>query len=394
MLAILGLVIIITIGWLGSIYIFSKEKLPTSLRYLFFSGWEFILIGIAMGPYALDLFPLEIILQLDPLVHLGLGWVGLFIGLQLKWKDLNRLHPEHFLVTTLQSVFTGLLVAMVSWPILEHFFQINENTLPIAVTILAASAALSSPTVVFLLSRETGFKDEVIRLLQMITNLDGVISILAVGIGFTLLRPEAAGIKVLILISQPLIVGCALGYLFYLIPHKKLSENETLVVIIGFLLFSSGAGGMLQVSPLFLNMIIGIFLANSLPKNDPFYAAIINLEKPMYVVLLIISGLLFTVPGKGALLLAFAIITVRLGAKFFFISNIAPRIDPHLKFPPKTGLALASQGAMALVVGLAFLSSNPGTLAKNIFSVIVVCVMANEIIAPYLVSHVFKKAKQ
>lgn len=390
---LLGLVVIVALSYLGSVYIFSKEKLPTPLRYLFFSGWEFILLGMALGPLALNLFPLKTIEQLDPIIHLGLGWVGLFIGLQLRGKDLFRQHPLHLTVTFLQSLFTGFLVAAAVWPFIDRFFPRQPHLVLTAVIILAASAALSSPTILILLRRETGFKDRVIGLLNLITNLDMVVSILAVGVAFTLLRPGTAIEDGFLLLVQSVLAGFLLAYLFYIMPREKLSANETLVVLFGFVLFSSGVGSVLQVSPLFLNLVCGIFLANTLPKNDPFYAAIINLEKPLYIVMLIISGLLFTLPGRDAALLALVIIVVRLAAKYFFISFAAPKIDPYLKFPPNTGLALASQGAMALVIGFPFLTAYPGAAARTIFSIIIICVMANEIIAPYLVSRVFRKTE-
>jgi len=394
MVALLGLVIILALAYLGSIYVFAKEKLPTPIRYLFYSGWEFILLGMALGPFALQLFPPAILSNLDPVIHLGLGWVGLLIGLQMKAGDIAKLNQRYLLATFLQSVFTGLAVAIVSLPFVYWFQNMGASHLPIGITVLAAASAISSPTILFLLGREKGFREGIMTFLKLITNLDAVFAIFAVGLAFCFLRPEAGfqdGLKFLL---QSLAAGGMLAFIFYFAPRKQLSANEMLVVLFGFVLFSSGVGGLLQVSPLFLNMICGIFLANLLPRNDPFYGAIINVEKPLYVVLLIISGLMFNIPDGLTLILASLVIAVRLASKYYFISVPAPRLAPYLEFPPGTGFALTSQGAMALVIGLTFLSAYPGNDARALFSVIVLSVMVNEIIAPYLISHFLRKATE
>jgi len=83
-------------------------------------------------------------------------------------------------------------------------------------------------------------------------------------------------------------------------------------------------------------------------------------------------------------------VVVRLGAKYFFVSRLVRKFEPGFHFPENGGLALASQGAMALVIGFSFLSVFKGDIGEALFSVIVSCVMINEIIAPYLVSRVFR----
>ena len=392
MVTLAGLIAIAGLVWLGSIYIFSKEKLPTPLRYLFYSGLEFLLIGIVVGPLALNLFPFDKLSLLDPLIHLGLGWVGLLLGLQLRFLDLSRLRTQYVAVTFFQSLFTGLLVGFAVWPLIGSLLPGQEHLALIAVTILAASAAISSPTVLYLLHKETGFRERVIRLLHLITNLDGVVSVLAVGIAFTLFRPDANFFGGTILLLQAVATGIVLGYLFLLFPREKLRGSEIIVVLLGFVLFTSGAGGMLQVSPLFLNLVTGCFLANTLDKDDPFFSIIINAEKPLYVIMLITAGLLFTIPGITGISIAVIVVVVRFAGKYLFMSFAAPKIAPSLAFPRNTSFALTSQGAMALVVGFTFLSAYPGTAANTLFSAIILSVVINEIAAPYLAATIFKGA--
>ena len=388
--AVLGLVLITLISYVGSVYIFRKEKLPPKLRYLFYSGWEFILLGIAVGPLALNFFPLEMLHSFDPVLNLGLAWVGLLFGTQLRYSDIARLDRRHLAVTFWQTFLTCVVVGAALAPFVYFYSSFSAAASVSALVVLAASASISSPTVLVLLQKETGFRERVIRLLQLMTNLDAVVAVLVIGLAFTFLRPGISVVGGALLLSQAVLVGVLLGCLFYLLPREKLNENEQLVILLGFGFFSAGIGSVLQVSPLFLNMVCGIFLANTLKKNDAFYSALFHTEKPIYVIMLILAGLMFQVPeGIWAVVVVSAVI-VRLWGKYFFVSRLVKKFEPGFHFPENGGLALASQGAMALAIGFSFLSVFKGEIGAALFSVIVACVMINEIIAPYLVSKVFR----
>ena len=388
--AILGLALITVISYVGSVYIFRKEKLPPKLRYLFYTGWEFILLGIAAGPLALNLFPKEVLHSFDPLLNLGLAWVGLLFGTQLRYSDVTRLDRRHLAVTFWQALLTGVAVGAATIPAFYFYSGPSAAAFVSALVVLAASASISSPTLLVLLQKETGFKERVIRLLQLMTNLDALVAVMAIGIVFTFFRPGISLAGGALLLSQATLIAVLLGFLFYLLPREKLSENELLVILLGFGFFSAGIGSVLQVSPLFLNMVSGIFLANMLKKDDAFYIVLFHTEKPIYVIMLILAGLMFTVPEGIWVAVVFTAVIVRLGSKYFFVSRLVKKFEPGFHFPENGGLALASQGAMALVIGFSFLSVFKGDIGEALFSAIVACVMINEIIAPYLVSRVFR----
>jgi len=392
MLSLFSVVIIFAVAYFGSIFIFEKEKLPTPLKYMFYSGWEFILLGIALSPVALNFFPAEMLANIDIIIQLGLGWVGLFIGIQLREKDLSKVQDSYLLIIIFQSLLTGILVAISAYFAIKVLADWSGEMVLMTTLIFSASSALSSPTILVLLGKERGFKAGAVTLFHLITNLDMVLSIFAVGFLFTLLRPNITYMEGGGLLLQSILVGALLAFLFKLMPRNKFTKNETIVVLIGFVLFSSGIGGILQVSPLFLNMICGIILANTLKSGDPLYSAIINLERPFYIIILIISGLMFTVPQTRLLYLVPLIVLIRIGSKLFFMSIIAPKIVTDVEIPKKAGLALTSQGAMALVIGFAFVSVFPGEISKTVFSLIVLMVIANEMIAPYLVKYLFRES--
>ncbi len=391
MTAILGIVILAVIAYVGSLYVFSKERLPPLIRYLFFSGWEYMLIGIVIGPFMLDFFPQNLLSEMEPVIHLGLGWVGLLIGAQLHFKDVAKVERWQLHLTLYQALFSAFAVMAAVFLPLHYLYRWQTASALIAATVLAAAAAVSSPTILALLGKERSFNAKVRQLLTVISNLDAVVAIMLLAVAFTLLRHGLASFAIgLKYLAQAAGTGLLLGFFFSHLPREKLKEKEQLVLMLGFVFFSSGVGGVLEVSPLVINFIAGVVLANTLRPEDPVYRAIFHTERPFYIIMLLMAGLLF-IPSPVAFLIALLIVPVRLLGKQHSLRWLVRHMADDLPFPPRGGLALAAQGAMALVIGFAFLTVENGESGRSVFSIIALCVMLNEMAAPFLVSRVLEE---
>lgn len=388
MSAILGLVILVAIAYAGSLHIFSKEKLPPLIRYLFYTGWEFMLIGIIIGPLVLNFFPEFLLRELEPVIHLGLGWIGLLIGAQMRWGDLARVERWQLRLTLYQALFSSLLVMLAVFLPLHYYYTWGIGNAIVAATVIAASAAVSSPTVLALLGKERRFNATARQLLNVIASLDAMVAVVLMALGLTLLRHGLTsftlGLKYL---AQVAGTGLLLGFFFRHLPREKLKDKEQTVLMIGFVFFSAGVGGVLSVSPLVICFIAGVFLANTLAPEDPLYRAVSNTERPFYIILLLLAGLMF-IPSPITLGIALLVVMVRLWGKQYSLRWLLNRRAAPFPLPENGGLALASQGAMALVIGFAYLSVENGGMGRDVFSIIALCVMINEIAAPFLVGRV------
>lgn len=393
MSAILGLVILAAIAYAGSLHIFSKEKLPPLLRYLFYTGWEFMLIGIIIGPFALDFFPEFLLRELEPVIHLGLGWVGLLIGAQMRLTDLARVERWQLRLTLYQALISGLLAMLAVYLPLHYFYKRGIADAVVAAAVLAASAAVSSPTVLALLGKERRFNATARQLLNVVSSLDAMVAIVLIALSLTVLRHGIAsftlGLKYL---AQAAGTGLLLGFFFRHLPREKLKDKEQMVLMVGFVFFSAGVGGVLSVSPLVISFIAGVFLANTLRPEDPLYRAASNTERPFYIIMLLLAGLMF-VPSPLAFPIALLVVAVRLLAKQYSLRWLLGRRATPFPFPRNGGLALASQGAMALVIGFAYLSVENGGMGRDVFSIIVLCVMLNEMAAPFLIGRVLEEER-
>ncbi len=215
-----------------------------------------------------------------------------------------------------------------------------------------------------------------------------MVAVVLLALSLTLLRyglvSFTLGIKYL---AQATGTGLLLGFFFRHLPRNKLKDKEQLVLMIGFVFFSAGVGGVLSVSPLVISFIAGVFLANTLPPEDPLYRAASNTERPFYIIMLLLAGLMF-VPSPTTFAVALLVVPMRLLGKQYSLNWLTGRGGAPSPFPKNGGLALASQGAMTLVIGFAYLSVESGGMGRSIFSIIALCVMINEMAAPFLIDRV------
>ena len=363
------------------------------MRDVFLTGWEFILLGVALGPLGLDLITTEKLEQLDPFIAVGLGWVGLIFGIQMRTEDLLKVDRGILKLTLFQSTAVWAGLYSLFGILLMMVFTVSWSEVFTAACIVGAAGSLSSPTALALMaprfSRETSGK---IRSLLMVANLDLAPAIVAVGIVFCFFPASGSGFDFyggVILLSYSAIMALAMAGLFRFFGREILTPEEDLAVIIGFLAFVSGVAFYLSLSPLFLSLAVGITLANTLKSDDPIFGVLFATEKPFYVILLILAGLLWSGMGVAAVAVALLVILFRVWLKAK-ATSIGSRIFlSHNPLPEKAGLALTSQGALALAIGINYLIIYPGPTSKLAFGVIVLSTVVNEIAAPFLIKFVF-----
>jgi len=74
------IILVIVAGYIGAHFVFSKDRLPASIRDVFLTGWEFFIVGAAIGPGGFNIIESGQLEQLNPFIALGLGWAGLIFG--------------------------------------------------------------------------------------------------------------------------------------------------------------------------------------------------------------------------------------------------------------------------------------------------------------------------
>ncbi|MBN2053831.1 cation:proton antiporter [bacterium] len=346
------LLIIAVIAYLGAARIFKIHAVPAFFRYFLGSGFGFLLIGLAAGSLGVGLLDGDAIAGFNPLVNLGIGWVGLLYGLQFRYKDLRSFPVRFYVGLLVESLVTAGLVFAGLFGALSLAALPGVAVLPVAV-LLAVGAVETSTTICALVIRDTGAVGSGTELLKLYSSLNDSVAIVLFGIMIEVFSGRGgAGFhpSVLLWTAAVPLLGCLLGLLFFIISMYPYSENELLLLVIGFVVFCGGTANYLKLSPLFLSFVAGLTIANLETKRYRLFRVLASAEKPFFLVLAIMAGAQFRPDIVLYWLIGLVYFMVRFGAKWLAGRLGAAAGDYAVKTRRSWGLAMIPQGAMLLAI--------------------------------------------
>ncbi len=383
MKTILALIAIALFAYLGST-LFQLRRSPAWLRALISSGVVFFGVGVALGPLAIGFLDQEMIAGLDVLVDLGVGWVGLIFGLQFYYKDLKRLPGRHYLGAGLQSVSTLVLGGLGLWVVFDGFLL--QGPVWLLILVLAAAMSTTSPTAATHVFHDLAPRGPVSDALRIMASVDAVPAVLMAGAILCFapapIHPLRYGpfLDGLFWLGVAVGLALALGALFHLLTLYRYTDNQLLVIVLGIVVFSGGAADYLVLSPLFVNFLVGVVVANRSPVRLRMLKALASVEKPIYLILVILAGSLWHPPTAWVWLAVGAFVFLRLAGKLLggYLAGLAAGLEK----PAGLGLGLLPHGGMALAIALSFRSLVAGELGDLMLTAVVCSMLLTTLVGP------------
>lgn len=375
MRTILGLVLVALFAYLGSA-LFRLRRVPPSVRALIASGLGFFAFGVLLGPLTTGLLGPEELGQLDVLVDLGVGWVGLLFGLQFHSGDLRRLPGRFYLGAGFEALVSMLVCALPLWLALAAWRPELAASAAL-VGVLAAAGSTSSPTAMALVHQYLSPRGPVTDWLRVSNAVDALPAVLALGalVAFAPVRASAYGVPWdgLFWIGVACLLGLALGALFHLLTLYRYTDAQRLVIVLGLVVFSGGAAHYLVLSPLFVNFVVGVVVANRSPMRQRVLKAMLGVEKPIYLILLTLAGAMWRPLPAWMWLVVAGFVGLRLVGKWLGGLGAAPLAALAVKGWAGLGPGLFDHGGMALAIALGFgqLVRGPG------FDLVLSCALAS-----------------
>jgi Kef-type K+ transport system membrane component KefB len=397
---LVGVLILVLLGLLGARFAFDPARAPLGPRLFLAAGTHFLAVGLLLGP-VLGLLTVDIMGQLQPLMALGLGWIGLLFGLQLDREEVGQF-PTAFLLFALgQATVTFLLFAGAAWLAL-HLGGRGDPAAEAAVLATAATAAVSTPAGIALITRELHTRGPLTRFLLYVASLDAIVGIVALQVTYAVYHPTTAvavagfgwGIWLAIAAAAPIVFGV----FFLWVTRPKPERDELTLFLLGLVVFEAGTALYLGLSPLFVSMVTGAFIANVSPLRRRVFAVLQTWEKPIYVVLLMLAGAILGAAPLVVLPLAMVYLLLRAGAKYAAARAGRRVVALPFDLPAATGLGLVPQGgislAMALSAALTYgaMAGPEGDAIRIAFGTIVVAVAASELVGPLLTRGLLSRA--
>ena len=389
---LLATLILISVALVGARFSFSRTNIAAGPRLLFRTGTHFIVLGFVVGPSALGLVTREALEHLFPFFALGFGWVGFLLGMQLERDTIRRFAGHLHRFATGQALLTFAFMTSVGLIGLLPFGRLGGPA-ALLVLLVSATACTSAPAGIAMVSSNFLVRGPVRDMLFFAASVDGIVGIILLQFIYAGFHPSDAlglfgDVPVLVWTVLAISVGVLCGIIFVWLSRGRTAIEELILFLMGITAFAAGAVVQLQLSPLFVAVIMGAVVANLVPDHGRVLRVMAQWEKPVYVILLILAGALaqFSTPWVIPLGLVYAIL--RGGAKVAAAKTMI-RIEA-LPFPtPKfLGLGLVPQGGISLVMALSALLTFYGLeiggvdVSQGLFSVVVLGVVLSKLVGP------------
>jgi hypothetical protein len=378
MTSFLGLLLILAIAFIGSKF-FSRTTVINNPVFsgLIVSGFPYILMGVLLGPHFFNFLSSEIISSLEPLISLALGWIGLLFGIQLRWRNIRRFPVNYLIFSSLQSLISFVIIfaiILISFSFLSPAKFVYRLE---AAFILAAIGSTTAPLTLGRLVIEHKAKGKLTHFIQFISSLDDIWGITIAGIAMAVFHPTAlqwftAGWQ---WIALSVLISIALGLIFQYLIKFRFQQQEVLLLVLGLVIFTSGIGFYLRLSPIFMNMIVGITLAQFHRESEKVMRVLPLVEKPIYLLLLVFAGSLWNYQFIMEILLLITFIVARFVGKYVGGWIGSQNIECGFQIPQDIGKALLSFGGVALAIAFNFQLFYGGLMGDLILSATILAIL-------------------
>ncbi len=175
-------------------------------------------------------------------------------------------------------------------------------------------------------------------------------------------------------------LGVTLGLFFTPFLGGNETENGRFLAMVGIITFASGAAYFLDLSPLAVNVCLGIVLVNVARTGKLMLSTLERTEKPMLLVLLVLAGMLWRPPPLDLTLYVFAgFLLLRLFGKFVASRMATWGIADQRKDLFK---GLLAQGEVTVAMAVSFQVVFDGELVDVVYTVALASVILFDLTAP------------
>ena len=363
----------------------SKVKLPSIL------GW--LIAGMILGPHALSLLDNSILEAgwYENIVHILECAVGLMIGTELVWKKIKKSGKAIIITTLTQSLGTFFLVSLV-FGVVFYFVDV-----PIYLAFIFGGIALATaPAPALSVVREFKTDGPVTKTLIPMAALGVIVFFTTIAIvAGKISEQKLPGYMIPMVVVLPLVIGLATGLLAGLLLKKERKTLDTLVILIGMILITSGIGFIfnnhIMPKPILNFMLMGMAFSATFSNmiTEDRLEKIMNDFNPILGVSMIIVILNLGAPldynlilGAG-LFTAIYIVARALGKYFgaFFGASITKSPKSVRNY---LGLTLLPHSGVSLVftgIAVSVLAGPDPKSAEIIQGTIAAAAVVNEVIA-------------
>jgi Kef-type K+ transport system membrane component KefB len=361
----------------------SLLRLPTVTAY--------IVAGILIGPFCLDLIPDSIVKGTDFLPDIALAFIAFSTGEFFKLDALRKNGVKVVVITLFESLLASAAIFVLTFAVLRLSLSFS--------VVLSALAAATAPASTLMTIRQTKAKGDFVETLLQVVALDDIIGLVAFSAAISLAVASSSGealnalsiLKPLGINAGVLLVGALFGLIMKLIISKSRSSDNRLIISISLLFAFCGICAMLDISPLLGCMSMGTVYIN-LSGDDKLFKQLNYFSPPILLLFFVRSGVSFDlnalIKPSGAvgsvplIVIGILYFIVRIAGKYAGAFLGCLSVGKPRKTRDFLGMALIPQAGVA--IGLASLGARTlgGETGNALNTIILASSVLYELIGP------------
>ena len=351
----------------------------------------YILAGVLIGPYCLNLIPAPVRSGMDFISDIALAFIAFGVGEFFRLSALKKNGAKVLLITLLEALMASALVfAATFWGL--------GLSLPFSV-VLAALASATAPASTLMTIRQTRAHGDFVDTLLQVVALDDVVSLVAYSISISVALSSmgdarsggfSAVVRPILINLGVLALGCLFGLILKLLFRKRSTDNR-LIVSIAVLFAFCGVCAALEVSPLLGCMSMGTVYIN-LTDDSNLFKQLNYFNPPILLLFFVKSGMSFHLDALGSASAAIGgapLLTV--GVVYFVVRILGKYLGAWLgcaavgkdkRVRNYLGLALIPQAGVS--IGLAALGARTlgGSVGEDLQTIILASSVLYELAGP------------
>ncbi len=326
----------------------------------------YILTGILLGPYVLNIIPSAFIQGTEFITDVALAFIAFSAGEHFEYKKLKKTGLKSVVITLFEALTASLLVFLLTYVILDLDLVFS--------LVLAALAAATAPASTMMTIRQTGAKGDYVDTLLQVVAMDDVVGLVAYSVAIaaasTMLPGGGSDSSIFKRVILPLIINLVfmvLGALFawllkLMTPTRRTADNR-LIIAVAILLLFSGVATLFDVSPLLGCMVMGMVYAN-IEGHEKLFKQLNYFSPPILLIFFVRSGLAFDLGALTSKAMVGAWSLALVAVLYFLVRFLGKYIGAYAgalvtgksrAIRRYLGLALAPQAGVA--IGLSFLAA-------------------------------------
>ncbi len=374
----------------------------------------YLLTGMIVGPFVLNLMPKGSTEQLIIIDQLSLAVIAFIAGSELFLKELrSRLGP--ILMNTGGVVVAGILINSVAFFLLTEIIPFTQGLSVagrIAAAVLGSTILLAlSPASTIAVLQEVRARGPFSKtVLSMTVVMDVVVIILfaiVAALAATLLAPDATldltfALQLVIDLTVAVVGGVALGQVIAWVIGTHLPKfiKIAVMLMLGTSVFVASAqvtaftkslGFEIHLEALLFCMIAGFYITNFTPRRSEFEHLLQDISPFIYVAFFTLTGvglkldILFATIGIALVLFTVRILSIAVGSYAGgYIAGEEPQIRRY------AWMGLITQAGIALGLAREVAAEFP-ILGDSFATMIVSVVVLNEMFGPLFLKHVLRR---